>query len=368
MKYVAIILLSLSMLLFTAGCLGPQKTDLDGITDPKPHVDNAKTETSGAKKKLADVNTGLKASNDGIKKETKNIESKITELEVDVNGLDREVARLNADIQDNKLENAPETITKMKGHISGIRDSITEIAKRTDEISEYTVRLEAIVDQLGRVETNLDKAEAGVQFQKEENAKLTKEVENLKQELSESTEKQRQTLFWIFVIPGALGTLMIIAGVIFAIFSKGSFLMEGIGLAISGFLLIGVSVALIQWGTQFAIGALIVFGIVAAFWVWQTWDQMRKKRKAEELAEKEKALTDEVAMREKVLEEVVETVEIAKQELPEDKKLEIFGYKAKPGAIVMVQSPETKKEVMRVRSNGLKKKMEHTIVHTPKKE
>jgi hypothetical protein len=72
-------------------------------------------------------------------------------------------------------------------------------------------------------------------------------------------------------------------------------------------------------------------------------------------------ISGKVILSEKITEENVELIEMVKQELPADKKVEIFGDRAKPGLAHNLQSQKTKDKVQEIRKTKLKDKINPTI-------
>jgi hypothetical protein len=200
-------------------------------------------------------------------------------------------------------EVAPSTTPHLR-KITSEADSIAINADRVDQVSKA---LTAMKEQL-------EESQVSISAQEKMILKLTEERDKAIEQRDSALQKSLMYLVLLGVVLIGLSGVLIYNG-------NGKAVSIGVG----GFLLIVISLAI-----SFFIKYLAIIGIVFSGVIFLVI--------AYELYKKQKAHS-------KAFNEVVHTSEIVKQKLSDADRVQIFGDKVAPGAVEMIQSPETKEMV-----------------------
>jgi hypothetical protein len=218
---------------------------------------------------------------------------------------------------------------ELKPEVSGIEGEMVRQAKVKEE-------LDTVVDDLNQHKgalivdrQKIESLEATIVAKDEQletqRSAYEEMIEDLKKKLEVSNSKYMRVLIILSVV------LMAISGMMF--FHKPS--KESLSVGVGGAVLLVVSLAVQHYSEKFALvgfGAIaIAIGIIA----WKVFEQTKTIKAKDEVEED--------------FEEVVETVELAKEKLPEPEKTELFGSLNSDGKTGTIQSKRTKKRVLDAR-------------------
>lgn len=217
-----------------------------------------------------------------------------------------------------------ESVNTAKTHSEKIGSNLNSIDTEVKEIAKTAEKLTA-------VNTNVEKLEKTIKVLQEEN-------NSIKQDAVKKLYSYLGVIFFA-------GTVVVLAGVALSFFYS-----RKVGITIAGMGMIALCLAA---GATFYLKYLAILGagVVALtvigtiiYLVITTVNESNKKNDLE-----------------KTTEENVELLEVVKQELSPDKKIEIFGDRARPGIAHSIQTEKTKKKVQEIREKTLKKKIAPTI-------
>ena len=229
------------------------------------------------------------------------------------------------------IDQIPESINES---IYTIRSEADKIHINLDKINIRNSEILKSAEKLATVNTNVLKLENKISQLQEENNKTKQEA----------VQKLYSYLGLIFII----GSVVVLVGIALAFFYN-----RKVGITIAGLGVLALSLAA---GATFylkylaIVGALILGGTVMGTTIYLALLAIRENKKNTDL--------------EKINEENVELIEVVKQELPSEKKVEIFGDRAKPGLAHNIQSQKTKDKVQEIRKTKLKDKINPTISRT----
>lgn len=282
-------------------------------------INNSDTPTTYTGEKLGDIKSSVvetaksieqtlkdtKTSNANVIQQTKNVELQISTI-------------------DQIPDSVNDSINTIKSESDKIHTNLDKITLHNNEITKSAQKLDS-------VNTNVLKLENKITQLQQENDKTKQEA----------VQKLYSYLGLIFII----GSVVVLVGVGLAIFYE-----RKVGMTIAGLGILALSLAA---GATFylkylaIVGALILGGTIIGTTVYLALLAIKESKKKEDL--------------EKITEENVELIEMVKQELPADKKVEIFGDRAKPGLAHNLQSQKTKDKVQEIRKTKLKDKINPTI-------
>tara|TARA_Y100000310_G_scaffold345691_1_gene468320 strand:- start:1683 stop:2588 length:906 start_codon:yes stop_codon:yes gene_type:complete len=203
-----------------------------------------------------------------------------------------------------------------------VKPHLATIVKTSDHIIKSTIELDKANSKLGSALSELGTAEAKVKEIQDEYKRAVKETEAAIEARDKAIAREK-------VATKRLLNFLIIACVI--AFGIGVTLMffkhytTGGGIAIASIATMVLAVAVVQYLEWIAIGGLIIIGLAVAYLAYQFF------------------------LRQKAIEEVVQTTEIAKRSMPEDKQKEVFGDGPDIGKAYVIQSSSTEKLVNKVR-------------------
>lgn len=222
------------------------------------------------------------------------------------------------------------TVEDTRPHVAAIRTEADQIDNAANEIAALSPVIDNARQSVDRVES---KAKTLQESAADNLAARTKAEEERDKALSDANEATRKMVRWVIILC-IIGFGSSIA-LIFFVSPK-----VGIPGAVSCILTLVLAVSVekyfeyIAWG---GLGLIILVGIYGIYYFFVT----------------KRALT-----------ETVHTTEVVKNQLPEEKKEEIFGKAEKPGVTKTIQSKSTEKIVRDVRKS-MAKEWEPTIKKNP---
>ena len=294
------------------------------------------------------IHENVDESQETIGEETENIDEQTQIIEDNITSINS-----NSDTLRGNLGTLEALISQLEGSdvdqsiISALYDaelSIRESAATIDSSNE-SIRQSNEVIKAERQE--LQNALRDIELNNKRAARLQSELNQKDNVISnqaeridelEDTAEAASTRYLGFLI--AFGAVIMILGVL------GFFYNFKVGIAMLGIggLTVAVTSAVIYYMGVFAIIGLVIAGggliIMLGYLGWllfrgRTWA--------------------------KATQENAELMETIKQELPQDKRFEIFGDRIRPGLAQTMQSYSTQKEIDKIRRRVLKPKMENTI-------
>jgi hypothetical protein len=233
-----------------------------------------------------------------------------------------------ADLEISTRNDIPDTIKKS---VSIVKTEADKIHQNLDNIDNKAKEIIKSADKLTAANNSVQKLENTIKSLQEENDKIKQDA----------VKKLYSYLGIIFFI----GTVVVLVGVALSFFYS-----KKVGITIAS---MGVVALCLAAGATFylkylaLIGAIVLGVSIIGTLVYLVYTTIVENKKKNDL--------------EQATEENVELLEVVKQELPIDKKIEIFGDRAKPGIAHTIQTEKTKKKVLEIRENKLKKKIAPTI-------
>ena len=225
------------------------------------------------------------------------------------------------------IRNSAETVSIKIPAESGVNSEIETIKNKSVDILSHTDDIAKLTGQLELAQGNLQISVAKVDQIKKNNELLQKEkdeviVENdkLKQEIQNTQQRMFKVTTFLFPIC-AIG-IGLSAALIF--FKQIKFGIAGI-VACGTTIIVAITIS--KMAAYLAIAGAIILLLIMGFILWQLF------------------------VNRKTIFELVETVEVAKDNMPEDAKTKVFGDNKNPGLADKLQSTATKAVVKTEKSN-----------------
>jgi ABC-type multidrug transport system fused ATPase/permease subunit len=215
---------------------------------------------------------------------------------------------------------SPETKSIIDPDIKGIKNETKEMRSDSSEMKVLAQKLEQISSDLAKEQKKIDASEKNAKEYKKKIIEQTEEITKLK---NENTKMIQNMLAWVSVLCViGIGISLLIG---FVLRTPVAFLVAS-GCAAT----LGVSIAVTIYMKSIGLVAIICMGVgllVASVYVIM-----------------------QIINRDKVVKDLVDTNEIAKQNLTAENKKKVFGGDDKPGLVEEIQSPITKQFVAKIRS------------------
>jgi lipopolysaccharide export LptBFGC system permease protein LptF len=267
--------------LFCTSCRTPKPIKLP---DPSPAVETAVEITEKSAEKLKNVSEEVTKSAKNIKKETQDL--------------------------DDTLPTEVKPLTT--GHLRKINKEADSITVNADRVAQVGI-------QLTTAKKKLEKSQISINKQEKLILKLTEERDKA---IAQRDSALQKSLMYLVL----LGVVLIgISGVL--IYNGNG---KAISIAVGGFLLIAISLAISFFIKYLAIIGIIFAGIVFLIIAYEIYKRQKKHAEA--------------------FDEVVHTNEIVKEKLDDTVRDDIFGSGATPGKVESIQSKDTKELVQASRS------------------
>jgi len=335
-KITLIIICTLSLFLF--GC--PSQETIDSSVG-RQNLEKAIESQENATESIDTSTNLLEEETNTIDKETKNIDEESDKINNNTKKLNNNLEKVKQELKDKDI------FDYVKNHISSITESVVSIQKSNQFIKKSVLKIQEQKNLLISLSQNLQSSSLilkdSLEDYKNLENKISKQDEQI-QELEKDLESASTKYLGMLVALGVI--LMIIGGLGFMWSPRVGIVTLGIGA-----LTTGIAAAVINYFGYFAIAGLSIVGVGFLAMIGYIGYLFVKGKHFE-----------------KATEENIELLEIAKQEMPELTKKNIFGDSARPGIASFQQSPSTQKIVQKVREKKLKPKMEHTIPNIETRE
>lgn len=339
-KVIVSILLLVFLLGGIIGCKNNQ------ITNPNsnPVVDSFVENNEQIEEGVTEVGENIEQETEIIEGETTSIDENIQIIQQNSDSLESNFNELQNIVPELMLlsNNDEEIMSLIYRSIDAIRASANNIEQSNESITQSNEAIQSERQELLRIlrdiQNNNQRAEriqAEMQQKDEVIADRDARIDELEDDLESSSTQYLGLLI-------GFGALMMVLGVL------GFFYNFKVGIALLGIggITVAMSAAVMYYMGIFAIiGLCIAGGGLVLMLAYLAWLLFRGRRWAQST------------------EENTELLEVVKQELPQEKRREIFGDRIRPGLADQLQSPFTKKAVDKIRRTKLKPKMESTIAH-----
>lgn len=262
-----------------------------------------------------------------------NSKNRATETEKTKNQVESARDNIN-DIKNNVLDHTinikrKDSAGNMKPEVVGIESEMAkqeDVKKQLDSVvDDLNAHKGALIVDIQKIKDLEDNLKVKDEQYKKDKIEFEKTNSELKKQLEVSNSKYMRTLIMLSVIS------MAISGMMF--FHKPS--KESLSIGVGGAVLLVTSLAVQHYSEKFALfgfGAIIIaIGII----IWKIIEQAKIMKEKDET--------------ENSFKEVVETVELAKEKIPEPEKQILFGTRNSDGLSATIQSKTTKQKVLEAR-------------------